>query len=180
MDKRLEEIFLFTYNKVLNTMRAEFLEQIGFYNQFINDKISINNAKQYFTERIKKEINTKQIKGPVLDKFILKNTGEIAFKNKTAYNTVRLFLKEHPNTSLEELRLKFEFEGLNLRRLFKELKEVTDKDKKPIKRYFYEPDKVLVTGDNKKVVFTTQFGLNFSNFIEIAKKMGYTITPYNQ
>ena len=79
--------------------------------------------------------------------------------------------------ALPTLKETFEIDT-SLKRLFKEIEHIEEKDIKPIKRYFYKEDEKLITGDGVEIALTTQFGLNFSIFISISKSLGYQIIPY--
>lgn len=69
-------------------------------------------------------------------------------------------------TTLDELRKSFESDSI-LKKLFKEEKEITEKEKRTPRRYFFHDNEILLTGDNKRVALTTQWGLNFSHFMKI-------------
>jgi hypothetical protein len=178
--KTLEEIFLFCYNKMMSDLRGEFLDQIRFYNTFQKHTIPVNDAKEFFSDRISKEVDTQKVKPPIISKFILENTGEIGFKNKTAYHVVRAYIKDHPKTSLKDLREVFERPDLKLKRLFKELKEIKEEEKKQPRRFFYKEDELFKTGDGKTFALTTQWGDNFDDLVKIANRLGYRIVQLKE
>jgi hypothetical protein len=174
--KELEIIFLFTYNKLMEGLRMEFLENVKFYNSFHKDTIPINEAKEFFFERIGKQVNTQVVRVPIIQRFQLTNNKKIDFKNQIAFHTIKLYVEDHPSATLEDLRRIFERKDLGLRRVFKEPHEIQEWEKQKPRRYFHEEDELLSIGENK-VAVTTQWGANFSNFVHLVKDLGYLIVP---
>lgn len=175
----LEKIYLHSYKKMINGLRAEFLENVKLCNDTGSANLPMNDAKEFFTVRIKRTVDTTQLKTPVLMKYILKNSGQVAFKNLTALNTIKLLLTDNPQTTLMELDKMFHSKVSQLRHLFKEADKVTEKEKKHPRRYFCKEEEILRTGDGKTIALTTQWGNNFSSFIQLAGKYGYKIELHN-
>lgn len=160
-------------------LRFEFMEHVKFHNRITGSNLNIKGAKDFFSTRMSNSVDTSKVKVPALQKFILTNTGEIGFKNKTVLHTIKTILSDKPIT-FHKLNEMFNPTDLRLKKVFEEVDKITEKEKQHPRRYFTKEEELLKTGDGKLIALTTQWGNNFPEFIKIALRHGYKIKKYNQ
>jgi hypothetical protein len=100
--------------------------------------------------------------------------GKIYNKRQLVLAIVTHYLQEHPQTTFDELRQIFPDEIHRNYGVVAPLEKAEQKG--GAKRYFFNEEQLLQTGDGYKVAVCSQWGIgNISPILEIAKNQGYQI-----
>lgn len=97
-------------------------------------------------------------------------------KGKLALAIVKLFVKENPHFTYNELE---DLIPLPIRECNEiQLGKLKETDSQKDRRWFEDPDDLMTSSDNIKFAFTTQIGIrNIEKIVDFGKQQGYSIEP---
>lgn len=102
------------------------------------------------------------------------NGGPWLGKGRFVHSLVSTYMKQHPNTTFQELEQMFPPELQGSFGVVKTMEYVSKNNDR--RRYFDKTDEILRTGDGVFFAVSTQWGIgNISNIVRRAKDLGFTV-----
>lgn len=162
-----------------------YLELEGFEGDYVDDKLEEIHVDVYFEGNMVSEPAPQIVSAYTLPhkenshdrtKFSI-NGGEMLSKKRFVHTVIKLYVKEHPSVTLEDLEKQFPSRIASKERgvvrpyeLVKEWAKGTNGD--ILTRYFTKSDEIIRLKDGMEVVVNNQWGaINFPRFLAVAQSL---------
>ena len=109
--------------------------------------------------------------------------GEPLKKRRFVLAVVRKYVESHPGITYEQLKKRFpdSLSGSPLHGVIRPFEEIQQKLRNQpdlVKRFFLEPDDLIILSDGTRLTVYNQWGQHFPNFLEIAQQI-HEVECYN-